>query len=60
MEVCEVLKLLSGERGSVFLENALWIILFTLTIAVMVTGLASATGTKFGELTDRIGQVGTP
>jgi len=55
-----VLKLLSGERGSAFLENALWIILFTLTIAVMVTSLASATGTKFGELTDRIGQVGTP
>ena len=55
-----MLKLLSDERGSTFLENALWIILFTLTIAVMVTGLASVAGTKFGELTDRIGQVGTP
>lgn len=53
-------RLLGDERGSSFLENALWLILFTLTIAAFVASLASVTGEKISELTNRVGEVGTP
>jgi hypothetical protein len=53
-------KLVSDERGSSFLENALWIILFVLTIAAFTANLADATGQKFEELRNRITQIGAP
>lgn len=53
-------KIFQDERGSSFLENALWIILFILAVAPMIAGVATTTGNKFGAMTDRIGQVGTP
>lgn len=53
-------KLIFDERGSSFLENALWIILFVLTVAGFTAALADATGQKFEELKSRITQVGAP
>ncbi|RKO66400.1 hypothetical protein D7024_05205 [Desulfofundulus salinus] len=48
------------ERGSHFLEVALYIILFTLAVAPFVSGLAGEIGAKMQEMRDKIGQVGGP
>ncbi|OIQ59741.1 hypothetical protein MOTE_09970 [Moorella thermoacetica] len=48
------------ERGNTFLENALWIILFTLAVGTMIGSLATATKGKIQEMIDRISGVGTP
>ena len=54
------MRILKDQRGSSFLENALWIILFVLTIAPFVLSLATTTGSKFEGMAGRIGEVGTP
>jgi Flp pilus assembly pilin Flp len=38
-----VIKILLDEKGSTFIENALWIALFVLVVAVAVSQLADAT-----------------
>lgn len=53
-------KFWQDRRGSAFLENALWIILFVLAIAPFILSLASATGAKFEEMAGRVSEVGTP
>lgn len=55
-----IIKILKSEDGSQFIESALWIVLFVLGVAVMINGLANATGLKFQELTQRVNEVGTP
>ncbi|MCL6479094.1 MAG: hypothetical protein K6T65_11880 [Peptococcaceae bacterium] len=54
------MRFFKDQRGSSFLENALWIILFVLAIAPFVLNLATATGSKFESMAERIGEVGTP
>lgn len=53
-------KLLRDQRGSTFIENALWIILFVLAISPFLVTLATAIGTKFTEMASRINAIGTP
>lgn len=53
-------KILADERGSQFLEIALWIVLFTLVVAVGAQLLGGETSSKFEQLTDRVSQLGTP
>lgn len=53
-------KIMSDERGSAFLDNALLIILLTFGVAGFIVSLASAMGAKFSSITDRVNQIGTP
>ncbi|SMB95710.1 Flp pilus assembly protein, pilin Flp [Thermanaeromonas toyohensis ToBE] len=53
-------KILRDQRGSTFIENALWIILFVLAISPFLVTLATAIGTKFTEMASRINSIGTP
>ncbi len=50
---------LADERGSSFIENALWIILFVLTISPFILALATTIGTKFTEIVSKINSIGT-
>ncbi|WP_161485024.1 hypothetical protein [Neomoorella mulderi] len=52
--------MLADRRGSSFIENALWIILFVLTISPFILTLATAIGTKFTEMVSKINAIGTP
>ena len=60
LTVRNIKRVLQDERGSQFIENALWIILFTFAVAILVGNLADATSIKFQQMTQRIEQVGTP
>ena len=53
-------RLIFDERGNAFLDHALLMIILTLGVAGFVKGLANALGTKFGDLTSRVNQIGTP
>lgn len=54
------MNILLDERGSTFLENALWIIVFVMAVAVFAGGLAEEVGSKMDEMRERVGSVGTP
>ena len=56
----QIWRVFADDRGSQFVEGALWLILFVLGVAVMIKGLADATGQKFQELTNRVNEVGSP
>lgn len=49
-----MIKILLDEKGSTFIENALWIALFVLVVAVAVKSLASATTDAIGEMIQKI------
>lgn len=53
-------EMLARERGSTFIENAMWIILFVLGISPFIVTLAAAIGSKFVEMASRINSIGTP
>ena len=56
-----MLKLLKDERGSAFIENALWIIVVVLLVAGAGYILANqGIKTKFNEITDYVGDVNLP
>lgn len=52
--------LLVDEGGSSFLENMIWIAIFTLAVGAAVAGLTDATKTKLQEITNKVSGVGTP
>ncbi|NHM28081.1 hypothetical protein G7K71_14050 [Desulfofundulus sp. TPOSR] len=56
----EMKALLANESGSSFLENMLWIALFTLAVGAGVATLTGATKAKLGEIVNKINGVGTP
>ena len=56
----ELKALLVDEGGSSFLENMIWIAIFTLAVGAAVAGLTNATKTKLQEITNKVSGVGTP
>lgn len=53
-------RLALDDRGDAFLQNALWIALFTLAVGTMIGGLAAATKEKIQAMIDQIRGVGGP
>ena len=53
-------RLLTDQRGNVFIEVALVVILLAFAVAPYLFSLGSTTGTKIDEMTTKIGEVGTP
>lgn len=53
-----VKEILLNQKGQTFLENLLYVILFVFVIAVFINSLAGAVGEKFGEMTERVNQIG--
>ncbi|MGB4429852.1 MAG: hypothetical protein WBI48_09500 [Thermacetogeniaceae bacterium] len=47
-------KILISEKGSAFIEYALWIALFVLVVAVAVSQLADATKNVIEDMIDKI------
>jgi Flp pilus assembly pilin Flp len=47
-------KTLTDEKGSAFIEYALWIALFVLVVAVAVSQLADATKVVIEDMIDKI------
>jgi Flp pilus assembly pilin Flp len=50
----KLFKTLTDEKGSAFIEYALWIALFVLVVAVAVSQLADATKVVIEDMIDKI------
>ena len=53
-------RLRQEQRGQTFVEIALAIILVVFAVAPFLTSLGGTLGSKVGEITTRISQVGAP
>lgn len=51
-------RLHKNQQGSYFIEIALTIIGLALVVGSYMKGLGSATGSKIGEITDKVSMVG--
>jgi hypothetical protein len=56
----KVHTILGNQQGQTFVESLLYILLFSLVVAVFSIGLADAVGDKITDLKDRVNQIGTP
>lgn len=56
----KVKRILGNERGNVFLENGVWIILIVFVLAVAGAALAVAITGKYAELTSVLSGISVP
>lgn len=54
----KAISLLNNQRGQIFLENALLILLFSLAVGVAIIGLSNAVINKIWDMEDRINDIG--
>lgn len=52
--------ILGNQQGQTFVESLLYILLFSIVVAVCLIGLADAVGDKIIDLKDRVNEIGTP
>lgn len=51
-------KQLFNRRGNAFIENALWIVLFSFVVGVVVYSLGGETSNAFERVIDKITSIG--
>lgn len=52
------IKQILNRRGSAFIENGLWIILFSLAVAAVVYTLGGETSNAFERIVERVQDIG--